>query len=746
LREPEKITLELVRTHGLTEEEYEKIKEILSREPNFTEFGIFSVMWSEHCSYKSSKPVLKLFPTSGENILVKAGEENAGVIDIGDGLAVVMKAESHNHPSAVEPFQGAATGVGGIIRDIFTMGARPVALLDSLRFGHLENGRNRYLFTGVVGGIAAYGNCIGLPTVGGEVYFDETYEGNPVVNVMCVGVARKDDLVKARATGVGNPVLYVGADTGRDGLGGASFASRELTEESDRDRPAVQIGDPFREKLLVEACLELLNSGAVVAMQDMGAAGLTSSISEMASRGGSGIEIDISLIPKREAGMIPYEVMLSESQERMVLIVRREKEELAKKIFEKWDLHAVTIGKVTADGFCRVFDKDKIVAEIPAGALVKEAPVYTRKEKKPEYLSRTRSIKISELPQPRDSNEVLKKLLELPTISSKEWVYQQYDHMVRTDTILLPGSDCTLIRIKGTKKAIALAFDGNGTYCYLNPYEGGKIAVAEAARNVVCSGAKPLAITNCLNFGSPTKPEIFWQFKRCVEGMAEACRILGTPVTGGNVSFYNENPKGAIDPTPVVGMLGLLEDVDRYCSPDFKREGDLVILLGECKDDLGGSEYLKLIFGLKMGDSPRIDLEREKAVQRTCLEAIKAGLINSAHDCSEGGLAVTLAECCILNSSQKIGAIIDLLPSHFPFSLGTDGLFFGETQSRIVISCHPENFNQIRDLAHKNKAPLVKLGKIEGDKLIICRNEKKIIDIGLDELEKLWRGELSRHM
>ena len=746
MREPEKITLELVRTHGLTEEEYEKIKEILSREPNFTEFGIFSVMWSEHCSYKSSKPVLKLFPTSGENILVKAGEENAGVIDIGDGLAVVMKAESHNHPSAVEPFQGAATGVGGIIRDIFTMGARPVALLDSLRFGHLENGRNRYLFTGVVGGIAAYGNCIGLPTVGGEVYFDETYEGNPVVNVMCVGVARKDDLVKARATGVGNPVLYVGADTGRDGLGGASFASRELTEESDRDRPAVQIGDPFREKLLVEACLELLNSGAVVAMQDMGAAGLTSSISEMASRGGSGIEIDISLIPKREAGMIPYEVMLSESQERMVLIVRREKEELAKKVFEKWDLHAVTIGKVTADGFCRVFDKDKVVAEIPAGALVKEAPVYTRKEKKPEYLSQTRSFKVSELPQPRDSNEVLKKLLELPTISSKEWVYQQYDHMVRTDTILLPGSDCTLIRIKGTKKAIALAFDGNGTYCYLNPYEGGKIAVAEAARNVVCSGAKPLAITNCLNFGNPTKPEIFWQFKRCVEGMAEACRILGTPVTGGNVSFYNENPKGAIDPTPVVGMLGLLEDVDRCCSPDFKREGDLVILLGECKDDLGGSEYLKLIFGLKMGDSPRIDLEREKAVQRTCLEAIKAGLINSAHDCSEGGLAVTLAECCILNSSQKIGAIIDLLPSHFPFSLGTDGLLFGETQSRIVVSCRPEDFNQIRDLAHKNKAPLAKLGKIEGDKLIIGIKGKRLIDIGLDELEKLWRRALSRHI
>ncbi|MFQ6066680.1 MAG: phosphoribosylformylglycinamidine synthase subunit PurL [bacterium] len=736
----------MVEAHGLTEAEYERIKRILSREPNFTELGIFSVMWSEHCSYKSSKSVLKLFPTSGENILVKAGEENAGVIDIGGGLAVVMKAESHNHPSAVEPFQGAATGVGGIIRDIFTMGARPVALLDSLRFGHLENGRNRYLFTGVVGGIAAYGNCIGIPTVGGEVYFDETYEGNPVVNVMCVGVVRKRDLIKARATGVGNPVLYVGSDTGRDGLGGASFASRELTEQSDRDRPAVQIGDPFREKLLLEACLELLNTGAVVAMQDMGAAGLTSSTTEMASRGGSGIEIDISLIPKREAGMIPYEVMLSESQERMALVVRREKEELAKKIFGKWDLHAVTVGKVAADGLFRVLDKDKVVAEIPAAALGKEAPVYTRRERKPEYLSRTRSFKISELAQPRDCNEVLKKLLGSPTISSKEWVYQQYDHMVRTDTVLLPGSDCTLIRIKGTKKAIALTFDGNGTYCYLNPYEGGKIAVAESARNVVCSGAKPLAITNCLNFGSPTKPEIFWQFKRCVEGMAESCRRLGTPVTGGNVSFYNENPQGAIDPTPVVGMLGLLEDVDRYCSPDFKREGDLVILLGECKDDLGGSEYLKLIHGLKMGDSPRINLEREKRVQRTCLESIKEGLISSAHDCSEGGLAVALAECSILNPNQKKGAIIDFSPSHFPFSLRADSLLFGETQSRIVISCHPENFNQIENLAHKNKTPLVKLGKVGGDRLIIGIKRKKLIDIGIDELERLWRSGIPRHL
>jgi len=759
MREPEKITFELVRSHGLTEEEYKRIKEILGREPNFTELGIFSVMWSEHCSYKSSKPLLRIFPTQGKNILVGAGEENAGAVDIGDGLAVVMKAESHNHPSAVEPFQGAATGVGGIIRDIFTMGARPIALLNSLRFGPLEKGRNRYLFTGVVGGIASYGNCVGIPTVGGEVYFDQTYEGNPLVNVMCVGIVKRDQIVRARAKGVGNPVFYVGSDTGRDGLGGASFASRELTDESDRDRPAVQIGDPFKEKLLLEACLELIKMGIVVAMQDMGAAGLTSSCAEVASRGNCGVEIDLSLVPKREEGMIPYEIMLSESQERMLLVIKKGKEREAERIFKKWDLHGVAIGKVTDDGFLKVLNDGKIVAQIPAKALAEQAPVYHRKEKKPAYLAKVENFDLSRLPEPDDYNEVLRKLLDSPTIASKEWVYQQYDHMVRTDTVVLPGSDSAILRIKGTRKAIALTCDGNGRYCYLDPYEGGKIAVAEAARNVVCSGAKPLAITNCLNFGNPTKPQIFWQFRRCVEGMASSCRALDTPVTGGNVSFYNENPNGAIDPTPVVGMLGLLEDIGLRCTPYFKNEGDLVILLGEFGQDLGGSEYLKVIHNLKVGRPPRLNLEKEKAVQKTCLEAIEEGLVNSAHDCSEGGLAVALAECCISNPEDRIGAFINLSPftshpSPLPSSRLTShvsrvtvsALLFGETQSRIIISCHPKNFARIKEIAGKNKSSFLKLGKVGGDSLVIFTNGKELINIKVDELNRIWRNSLPRRL
>jgi len=754
MKEPEKITPELVKAHGLSREEYRRIKEILGREPNFTELGIFSVMWSEHCSYKSSKPVLRLFPTTGKNILVKAGEENAGVIDIGDGLAVVMKVESHNHPSAIEPEQGAATGVGGIVRDIFTMGARPIALLDSLRFGPLNKGCNHYLFSKVVEGIAGYGNCLGIPTVGGEVYFDETYEGNPLVNAMCVGVVRKGELIKARASGVGNSILYVGSNTGRDGLGGASFASRELIDESERYRSAVPIGDPFREKLLLEACLELLKTGVVVGMQDMGAAGLTSSTSETASRGGCGVQVDISFVPKREKGMIPYEVMLSESQERMLLIVKKEKEEFAKKVFKKWGLHAVNIGQVTDDGIFRVLDRGKVVAQIPVKALVEDAPVYIREEKKPKYLSQIGDFRVSQLSEPRDYNSVLKKLLNSPTISSKQWVYQQYDHMVRTDTILLPGADSSLIRIKGTEKAIALTIDGNGRYAYLNPYEGGKIAVAEAARNVACVGAKPLAITNCLNFGNPTKPEVFWQFKRCVEGMAEACRILETPVTGGNVSFYNENPKGAIDPTPVVGMLGLLDNIDHYCTPNFKEEGDLIILLGELgqEKDLGGSEYLKLIHSLKVGEPPKINLKNEKAVQRTCIQAIESGLISSAHDCSEGGLAIALAECCIFNPECKVGALINLssltsrssrLTSHLSH-LAASVLLFGETQSRIIISCHPDNFAKIKDFAEKHNVPFFNLGTVGGKRLVIERGEKRLIDISVDELEVCYYRSFSR--
>jgi len=742
MREPEKITSQLIKAHGLTGEEYERIKAILGREPNFTELGIFSVMWSEHCSYKSSKPVLKLFPTEGKNILVKAGEENAGVIDIGNGLAIVMKTESHNHPSAVEPFQGAATGVGGIIRDIFTMGARPIALLNSLCFGPLEKPRNRYLFSGVVEGIASYGNCMGIPTIGGQIYFDETYEGNPLVNVMCVGIIKIKDIVKGKAKGEGNLVLYVGADTGRDGLGGASFASRELTEESDKDRPSVQIGDPFREKLLLEACLELMEAGIIVGMQDMGAAGLTSSSSEMAGRGNSGIRLNISRIPKREEGMIPYEVMLSESQERMLIIIKREKEEKAKEIFERWDLHAEIIGEVTSDKFLEVLNGGKLVAKIPVKALTEDAPVYIREEREPEYLKRVKNFKIFNFPEVSDYNEVLRKLLDSPTISSKGWVYEQYDHMVRTNTVILPGKGGAVLRIKGTNKAIVLTSDGNGTYSYLDPYEGGKVAVAEAARNIICSGGKPLAITDCLNFGNPTKPEVFWQFKKCVQGIAEVSRFLDIPVTGGNVSFYNENPKGAIDPTPMIGMLGIIEDINLLCTSYFKKDKDLILLLGECKNEIGGSEFLKIIYNLKLGIPPRVNLKEEKAIQNTCLELIQNKLINSAHDLSEGGLAVALAECCILDSGNKQGAKIFIPRSN----LRSDVFLFGETQSRILISSHPHNFSLIREIAEKNKVPLLKIGEVGGDKLIILREDRELINLNIDELENIWKMAIPRRV
>ncbi len=659
MKEPVKVTLNLVEAHGLTNEEYEKIRKILGREPNFTELGIFSVMWSEHCSYKSSKPVLKLFPTQNKYILVKTGEENAGVVDIGDGLAVVFKIESHNHPSAVEPYEGAATGAGGVIRDIFTMGARPIALMDSLRFGKLENPRSQYLLKRVVEGIAGYGDIMEIPSVGGELFFDSTYEGNPLVNAMCLGVVQKDKIIKAKATGTGNSVFYVGASTGRDGLGGASFASQEISEESYKVKPAVPKGNPSMEKILLEASLELIDSGIVVGMQDMGAAGLTSSTAETASKGDSGVEINISLVPRREEGMIPYEIMLSESQERMLIIVKKEKEREAKKIFEKWDLPAVKIGKVTSDGMFRVLDKGRVVAEIPARSLAQDAPVYIRKTKKPDYLKKVQSLDISHIPQLQDYNRVLKELLDSPNVASKSWVYEQYNYTVGDSTVVSPGSDSAVLRIKTTKKALAMSCDGNGHYCYLDPYEGGKIAVAEAARNLICSGAKPLAITNCLNFGTPTDPEVFWQFTRCVEGMAEACQVLNTPVSGGNVSFYNENPKGSIDPTPVVGMVGLIDDINFVSTPWFKKEGDLILLLGKSREELGGSEYLYFIHSLKRGVPPSVDLNKEKAIQQTCLEVIKKGLVNSAHDCSEGGLTIALTECCICNIEKRWGAVVE---------------------------------------------------------------------------------------
>ena len=739
------ITPQIIQKHGITPAEYEEIKKILGRTPNITELGIFSVMWSEHCSYKNSKNVLKLLPKDGQRMLVKAGEENAGVVDIGDGLVVVFKIESHNHPSAVEPFQGAATGVGGILRDIFTMGARPIVSMNSLRFGKIdENGgssaiatHNKRLLSGVVAGIAFYGNCIGVPTIGGEVYFDESYEGNPLVNAFALGLAKREEIVKAKAEGIGNPVFYLGAATGRDGMGGAAFASKDLSEESEKDRPAVQVGDPFLEKLLLEAVLELLKSGCVVGIQDMGAAGLTCSTCETASRGSTGIEIDVAKVPQRETGMIPYEIMLSESQERMLVILKKGREAEAKKIFEKWDLHAEEIGHVTGDSLMRVKDKGVTVAEIPAKSLADDGPVYVREEKEPEYLKKVRSFDPRSLGNPGDLNKVLLRLLDSPTIASKEWVYQQYDHMVRTNTTVLPGSDASVIRIKGTNKFIAISVDCNSTYCYLDPYEGGKIAVAESARNIACSGARPLSITNCLNFGNPMKPEIFWQLKKSIEGMRDACVEFQTPVSGGNVSLYNENPKGAIDPTPTIGMVGLIEGRQPVTS-FFKDEGDLVILLGQTKEELGGSEYLKTIFNVKSGVPPRLDLPEAKRLVDLMIELSEKGLLKSAHDCSEGGLAVALAESCIIERDHEIGVTVQMPTGN----LSKEAFLFGESQSRVVISIDPKNLKSAQEVIKCHATPFEAIGKTGGKQLAI----NDLVRVGLEDLKNTWRGAIKRRM
>src|ERR1700730_7939677 len=644
------VTPELVAKHGLTPEEFERIKKILGREPNFTELGIFSVMWSEHCSYKNSRKELKKFPTTGPNILVKAGEENAGVVDIGDGWAIAFKMESHNHPSAIEPFQGAATGVGGIIRDIFTMGARPEFCLNSLRFGPIDGdspnvATNRRLFTGVVSGIAHYGNCIGIPTIGGEIYFDESFEGNPLVNVFCLGVLRHDQLARGAARGVGNPVFYVGAETGRDGLAGAAFASRELTEESKEDRPAVQVGDPFKEKLLLEACLELLARDAVAGIQDMGAAGLTCSTCETASRGGSGIEIDLAKVPKREPGMTPYEILLSESQERMLIIAKRGKENVVREIFEKWDVACAEFGRVTDDVMMLVRNNGSIAAEIPAKPRADEAPLYSRKATPTSSVAAVYDRRKNVLPK-IDNSEALRQLLRDPTIASKNWVYRQYDHTVRTGTLVKPGSDAAVFFVRYANKILAATSDCNSLYCALDPREGGKIAVAEAARNLTCSGARPLAITDNLNFGNPYKPENFWQLREAVEGIAEACRAFNTPVTGGNVSLYNESPAGVVDPTPTIAMVGLIDDEKNITTQWFKNAGDSIILVGEIGDELGGSRFLKVCHGKKIGPPPHVGLAHEIKIQNTVRDLIRAGLVKSAHDCSEGGLAVALAESC----------------------------------------------------------------------------------------------------
>ena len=746
------VTPELVAKHGLTPEEFERIKKILGREPNFTELGIFSVMWSEHCSYKNSRRELKKFPTSGPNILVKAGEENAGVVDIGDGWAIAFKMESHNHPSAIEPFQGAATGVGGIIRDIFTMGARPEFCLNSLRFGPITGdspnvATNRRLFTGVVGGIAHYGNCIGIPTIGGEIYFDESFEGNPLVNVFCLGVLRHDQLARGAAKGVGNPVFYVGAETGRDGLAGAAFASRELTEQSKEDRPAVQVGDPFKEKLLLEACLELLARDAVAGIQDMGAAGLTCSTCETASRGGSGIEIDLAKVPKREPGMTPYEILLSESQERMLIIAKRGKENLVREIFDKWDVPWAEIGRVTDDGMMRVRNNGSIAAEIPARPLAEEAPLYSREAKPPSSVAAVYDRRIDDLSK-IDNHEALRQLLRDPTIASKNWVYRQYDHTVRTGTMVKPGSDAAVFFVRYANKILAATSDCNSLYCALDPREGAKIAVAEAARNLTCSGAKPLAVTDNLNFGNPYKPENFWQLREAVEGAAEACRAFGTPVTGGNVSLYNESPAGVVDPTPTIGMVGLIEKEEHITTQWFKNAGDEIILVGKIGDELGGSRFLKVCHGKKIGPPPHVDLAHEIEIQNAVRDLIRAGLVKSAHDCSEGGLAVALAESCF-NPKQRFGADVDLRGVEAPVSgarnpdnaAGTAATtLFNESQSRIVISVAAKDVNKTMSILGEGGVPFQQLGKVGGDELRVQINDQKLAWPIADLYDDWWNS------
>ncbi len=727
LLEPSPVVIKeqkLYREMGLTDEEFAMVERILGRSPNYTETGIFSVTWSEHCSYKNSKPVLKKFPTEGKHVLQGPGE-GAGIVDIGDGLAVAFKIESHNHPSAIEPYQGAATGVGGIIRDVFSMGARPIALLNSLRFGELTSPRVKYLFERVVAGIAGYGNCVGIPTVGGEVQFDAAYEGNPLVNAMCVGLIRHEDIQKGIASGVGNTVMYVGAKTGRDGIHGATFASEELTEQSEQKRPAVQVGDPFMEKLLLEACLEVIHSDALVGMQDMGAAGLTSSSAEMASKAGSGIELNLDLVPQRETGMTPYEMMLSESQERMLLVVKKGREQEIADVFAKYGLEAKAIGRVTDDHMLRLYHRGEVVAEIPVDALAKDAPVYHKPSQEPAYYREFQTIQYT--PAVDNYEETLLALLSQPTIASKEWVYEQYDYMVRTNTVVAPGSDAAVLRIRGTNKALAMTTDCNSRYVYLDPEVGGKIVIAEAARNIVCSGAQPLAVTDCLNFGNPEKPEIFWQLEKAVEGMSEACRVLETPVISGNVSLYNETNGEAIYPTPIVGMVGIVEHMGHVTTQSFKQPGDFIYVIGEAKQEFGGSELQKWLTGRIFGKAPTIDLHVEAKRQKQLLAAIRAGVVASAHDVSEGGLAVALAECLI--SAQGLGA-------HVTIQGDVVSELFSETQSRFVVSVkkeHQQTFEQLVQAAC--------IGEVTNDgTLHVTNGDTRILHVPVETMRNVWKG------
>ena len=767
--EPE-ITPEVIEEHGITPEEYERILEVLGREPNFTELGIFSVMWSEHCSYKNTRLLLKTFPTQSPKVIVAAGEENAGVIDMGDGLAVAFKLESHNHPSAVEPFQGAATGVGGIIRDIFTMGARPIACMDSLRFGRLESPRVRQLFRGVVAGISHYGNCIGLPTVAGEVYFDSSYEGNPLINVFSLGVLRHSQIARGAAKGVGNPVFYVGPATGRDGLAGAAFASQDLTEESaEQQRGAVQVGDPFMEKLCMEACLELLATGAVAGIQDMGAAGLTCSTCETAARGGTGIEIDLAKVPQRAPDMTPYEILLSESQERMLIIVHKGCEEEVKRIFDKWDLPWAEVGEVTGDGMMVVKNHGEVIASVPAAKLADDAPIYHREAREPAYLGQTRALRLDDIPALADPRAALAKLLSWPTIASKNWVYRQYDHTVRAGTVLSPGSDAAVIRVKADSypilpadaptddipvKFLAMTVDCNGVHVYLDPYEGSKATVAEAARNLVCSGARPLGATDNLNFGNPHNPELFWQLKESVRGLAEACEAFGTPVTGGNVSLYNQNPAGAIDPTPTVGMVGLIDKPEHITSQWFKDDGDAIILLGQAvnSDDpllgLGGSALLQIEHGRKEGTPPPCDLARESVLHDALLGLIATGAVKSAHDCAEGGLAVALAECCISqltarNTPRLTGASLDLGGLD---GVRVDALLFGESHGRVVITTSEAEAGAAIERAKLLGVPAARIGIVNGGETLDIVIGETHFSWELIELHDVWWNTIARAM
>jgi phosphoribosylformylglycinamidine synthase len=778
----EKITPEVVAAHNLKPEEFERIRELLGREPTFVELGVFSVMWSEHCSYKSSRVHLKRLPTGGERVIVPPGE-NAGVVDVGDGWCAAFKVESHNHPSFIEPFQGAATGVGGILRDIFTMGARPVAAMNSLRFGtlsHPKHGRrNRALLAGVVAGIAHYGNAFGVPTVGGEVVFDDAYGSNPLVNAFALGLVRHDQIFFGKAAGIGNPVLYVGAKTGRDGIHGATMASAEFDDEALEKRPTVQVGDPFLEKLLLEACLEAMRAGAVAGIQDMGAAGLTSSSCEMAARAGNGVELDLSLVPQREQGMTAYEIMLSESQERMLIVAHSGRERQVIDIFRKWDLDAVVIGRVTDTESVVVIHAGEKLADIPSKYLTDEAPRYERPMRAPDpggadsqvpaagggeggappvntpVVNADELDEVLEAPSgvvsatDPDHNDALRSLLASTNLASKEWVYRQYDHMVRTNTAVLPGADAAVVRIKETRRALAMSLDGNGRYCRIDPREGARLIVAESARNVTCVGARPLAVTNCLNFASPERPEVMWSFSEVIDGMAEACTALGTPVVSGNVSFYNETEGRGIHPTPVIGMVGLVEDVRRVVTHGFKREGHLVALVGTSGEDLSATEYAATVEGLTVEQMigrgarvPRLDLERERAVQRAVLLAAEEGLLQTAHDCSDGGLAVALAESCFSSLGRAgLGASVDL-----GGELPAAAALFGETPSRVLISFEESQRTRLERIAAQAGAPLKVIGRTGGTRLRVSAGGEERVSQEVSELEALWRGALGARL